>query len=64
MKFNVTKASDMLSVSTMDRVEEIELNTLEEFLTWVEKNGDDPNGIILSKDENGWNIEIYDDYVG
>lgn len=70
MIFKLRKASDWGFESN------IEINTLEELLQFVENeeknfNNENPKsninlfeGIILSKEEDGgWQIEIYDDYI-
>lgn len=49
MKFNVRKASDYR------HNEEIEINSLEDIMKFIEENGE----IVLSNDE----IIIYDDYL-
>jgi hypothetical protein len=49
MKFKIRKASDWKYKS------ELEINTLEELINFVEENGE----IILDEDE----IMIYDDYI-
>lgn len=69
MIFKLKKASDWLFEG------QVEINTLKELLNFVEneynkfENGETNSffqhmeGVILSKEEVGWQIEIYDDYI-
>lgn len=69
MIFKLTRASKW----TFE--DHVEINTLEELLNFVEneynkfENGETNSnfhhmdGVILSKEEDGWQIEIYDDYI-
>lgn len=69
MIFKLKKASEWLFEG------HVEINTLEELLNFVEyeynkfENGETNSnfqhmdGVILSKEEDGWQIEIYDDYI-
>ncbi len=58
MKFIVRKASDYKRF-------EVELNTLEEFIKFVDTKGDDVRGIILNREFGGDDliITIYDSYM-
>lgn len=69
MIFKLKKASDWSFKGN------VEINTLDELLNFVEneynkyENGEtDSNfghmeGVVLSKEEDGWQIELYDDYL-
>ena len=69
MKFKLKKASDWLFKGN------VEINTLEELLNFVDyeynkyENGETNScfnhmeGVVLSKEEDGWQIEIYDNYL-
>lgn len=70
MKFKVSKASDWVFKDS------VEINTLEELLQFVEnkykelENKKDElglfiyfGGVVLSKEDNEWEITLYDDYL-
>lgn len=65
MIFKLKKASDWVFEGN------VEINTLEQLLQFVEdayekyqnENFGQIEGVVLSKEENGWQIQIYDDYL-
>lgn len=70
MKFKVSKASDLCFEDS------VEINNLEELLQFVEnkykehENEKDElglfnnfSGVVLSKEDNEWEITLYDDYL-
>jgi hypothetical protein len=61
MKFQVTKTSDNNNILVKMGKLFIELNTLEEFIDWVENTGNEVV-VIVDKEDNILELEIYDDW--